>query len=108
MKSKKQCINCSKEFEQPEGKREKKFCSDKCRATFNQKDHTRKIILVEDENGEWKTPDGRKASLRWSDEQKTVGVISGAIEIKTELPKEETTVQRLMRENREKLTKNKQ
>lgn len=45
----KKCLNCDKEFEQPEGKREKKFCSDNCRAAFNQKNKSEFVRVPRDE-----------------------------------------------------------
>lgn len=45
----KKCLNCDIEFEQPEGKREKKFCSDNCRAAFNQKNKSEYVRVPRDE-----------------------------------------------------------
>jgi len=41
------CLNCDKEICQTDGKREKLYCSDKCRADFNQKKKvkTKRILL---------------------------------------------------------------
>ena len=44
----KKCLNdrCQKEFEQPEGKRDKKYCSDSCRSAVNQRKKTKTVNIL--------------------------------------------------------------
>jgi len=44
------CLNCNKTLEQTEGKKERKFCSDKCRMSYNRKSE-QKIIKSEQKSG---------------------------------------------------------
>lgn len=53
----KKCLNCDNEFKQPEGKREKKFCSDNCRAAFNQKNKSEYVRVSRETWERMKTPD---------------------------------------------------
>lgn len=72
------CLNCENKFEQPYGKREKRFCSDKCRVDFNQKRKAKTktipmemwrsdiIKFVEAVDGQWNLMDGRKGNFVWA------------------------------------------
>lgn len=46
---KKKCLNCDNTFDQPEGKREKRFCSDNCRASYNQKNKSEFVRVPREE-----------------------------------------------------------
>ncbi len=66
------CLYCEKEVSKKEGKKERKFCSDTCRQKHwqkSKKQETRKVILIEDENGTWKTSDGKTCRLIWADDE---------------------------------------
>jgi hypothetical protein len=77
------CLNCGKEVKQTEGKRQKLYCDNngKCKNEYFRKNREiRKVVLVEDENGLWKTSDGRKCNLIWQENK--------IISPDSELPKE--------------------
>ena len=81
------CLNCSKEVKQTEGKRQKLYCDNngKCKNEYFRKNREiRKVVLVEDENGLWKTSDGRKCNLIWQDDK----IISPDSELPKEVKKE--------------------
>lgn len=73
MKTEKQthCNNpsCLKELVHTEGRRPKKYCSPSCRNAHYKivYEKKKKVVLVEDENGQWQTSDGRKVKFEWQD-----------------------------------------
>lgn len=78
----KKCLNCDKEFEQPEGKREKKFCSDNCRAAFNQKNKS-EFVRVPREMWEKMNDDTKKEESVLPPETKKDATISNVLETRT-------------------------
>lgn len=59
----KNCLNCGKDFEQPKNRREKKFCGDGCRASYNQKTVNPSLSFVEEPGGRWTLPDGKSGNF---------------------------------------------
>ena len=101
------CLNCEASISQVEGKRERLYCSDKCRADFNQKKKRKTVSVeidlwqssvikfVEATDGEWNLSDGRKGTFVWAKDGSKVETVHTYLPPKNDVitPKSETVVE---------------
>lgn len=78
------CLNCDKDICQTDGKRERLYCSDTCRAEYNQKQKRKTIAVpiehwqsnviefVKAQDGQWTLVDGTKGNFVWAKDKSMV------------------------------------